>query len=181
VSAPPGLPGPDDWAPPAEGGHRRAGSRTPLVAVTLVVLAVATIVILRSGSGEVAPAEPDPGPTVTVAPGSTTPPVPTASGSASPVAGALTVSTHSIDLGRTATRATFNLVNTGELPVIYQLSSRTRWLSAGSIGGQLAGGNVMRVVVGADRSGLPRGRWSGRLLVTWDGGSATVAVSLDQE
>lgn len=181
MSAPHGLPGPDDWAPPADAGHRWAGRRATLVAVVVFLLAVAANALLWPGSDDAAPSEADPPPAVPVTRGKTTPPPRTASASSSPLPGALTVSTHSIDLGRTATRASFNLVNTGELPVIYQLSSRTRWLSVGSIGGELGGGSVTQVVVGADRSHLPEGTSTGRVLVTWDGGSATVTLSLDEE
>ena len=95
--------------------------------------------------------------------------------------GTLTVSTRSINLGRTSSQATFGLINTGDLPAIYQLSSRTRWLSVAPIGGALSGGGGRDVTVVADRSEVPEGRLRGRVLVTWDGGSATVTVSLDEE
>jgi RNA polymerase sigma factor (sigma-70 family) len=178
------------------GDHRWGAGRVTLAAVALLVLAVLATVLLWPDSDEsAAPLAGSPSTQATTAPTPALSPAPTASGTpdASPTPtptpsatpsqapGSLTVSTHSINLGRSASRDTFGLTNIGEVPVIYTVSVRAKWLSVTPIGGQVAGGDGARVTVTADRSRVREGRSNGTVEVSWDGGSATVTVSLDEE
>ena len=93
--------------------------------------------------------------------------------------GTLILSTRTISLGPTEPRADFDVANSGDLPTQYQVSTRARWLRLSSIGGSLGATDSVRVTVLADRTAVPAGTSSGVVHVTWDGGSATVRVSLD--
>ena len=196
---------PQEVAPAGSvGGHRFGAGRTTLAAVALLALVVAALVLLWPEPDDAAapahgtptvPAATPPAtaaplspaattagtPSGTATPTSSTTPSSTPSSASTQLPGTLTLSTRAIDLGRTATRASVGLTNTGELPVDYQVSSRTGWLSVGSIGGRLGGGDGTQVAVVADRTKVPEGTSTGRLLVSWDGGSAWVKVSLDEE
>jgi hypothetical protein len=112
-----------------------------------------------------------------------TTPTPSATPSSTPSlsAGALTVSTRSIDLGRSRTQASFGLSNSGEQPARSTVSSRTDWLTVSQIGGTVAGGDGRQIGLRADRRGLPEGRATGSVLVTWDGGREVVKVTLTEE
>jgi len=184
--------------PPAGtvGGHRWGVARVTLAAVILLALViVATVLFWPDPDEAAAPVAGTPGTQATSAPAAPLSPTATTSQSAPPtetppetssvtptlLPGTLMVSTRSINLGRTSSQATFGLINTGDLPAIYQLSSRTRWLRVAPIGGELSGGSGRDVTVVADRSEVSEGRSRGRVLVTWDGGSTTVTVSLDEE
>jgi hypothetical protein len=126
------------------------------------------------------PAAPAPGPATALPSG---PAKSDATTSATPtlLPGSLTLSTNSVDLGRSATRATFQVTNVGDLPVLFQVSSHATWLRVSPIGGGLSDGGDTRVTVVADRSKVREGSSTARVLVSWDAGSATVTVSLDEE
>jgi RNA polymerase sigma factor (sigma-70 family) len=183
------------------GGHRWGGPRVATVAAALLVLALLGTVLFWPDPDAAAPvADAEPTTSSSVAPATTAPPlsaVPTTSSPAeetpsptetpsatetpSQVAGTLTVSSRLIDLGRTATRGTFTVANTGDLPLVYTVSSRSRWLQVSPIGGKLGGGSDTRVTVGVDREDVPEGRSTGSVVLSWDGGSATVRVTLVEE
>jgi hypothetical protein len=65
--------------------------------------------------------------------------------------------------------------------VTYQVASRSSWLDVGSIGGRLAGGARGEVTVRADRTKVKEGRSTGRVVLTWEGGSVTLQVTLVEE
>jgi len=183
------------------GGTRFGAGRTTFAALALLALVVAALVLLWPQSDDtaddVSPTDATPtsqattAPTATaaVSPSPATESEPTPSQSQAPtpsetptqLPGTLTLSTRAIDLGRAASRGTFGLTNSGELPVDYQVSSHTPWLRLASIGGRLAGDYSTQVTVVADRSQVSEGVSRGRVLVTWDGGRAVVTVTLDEE
>jgi len=199
----PGEDGAYEWvggsAATGTGGHRSGGARLTMAAAVLLVLAVLGTVLLWPDTDAAAPTDAGPTTPVSVAPGASdlpTSPAPTASeptptpthtptpsASATPslLPGMLTLSTRSIDLGRTSTEGSFELSNTGEQPVVFQVSSRTRWLSASLIGGGISAGASREVIVRADRRGRPEGRSSGTVVVSWEGGRTTVRVTLVEE
>ena len=92
----------------------------------------------------------------------------------SPVPGALSVSTRSIHVSSTARSTSFGIANTGDLPVIYQVSTRTPWITTPAIGGSLGGETGSRVDVFVDRSAATKGRMTGTVVVSWDGGADVV-------
>jgi hypothetical protein len=192
-----------DGRPPGggTGGHRWGAGRVTTAAAVLFVLAVVGTVLLWPNSDDATPtSEPIPAlsdtpapPPSTAAPLSPTPaaasesadttPTPSATPSSTPSLspGSLTVSTRSIDLGRSRTQASFGLSNSGEQPARYTVSSRTDWLTVGQIGGTVSGGDSRQIGLRADRSDLPEGHATGSVLVTWDGGREVVKVTLTEE
>jgi RNA polymerase sigma factor (sigma-70 family) len=196
----PGADGSVEWldggAAATTGGHRWGGGRVTMAAVALLVLAVLGTVLLwpdteaaptvagptASGpAGPTASPQESPTPTATTSPDETPTPSPSASATPSLLPGELTVSTRSIDLGRNRSQASFGLANTGEQPVVFAVSSRTRWLRLSSIGGSVSGGGTSEVSLSADRRGLREGRSTGTVVVSWDGGRTTVRVTLVEE
>jgi hypothetical protein len=162
VTAPPGLPGPTDPELLERGPGWRAG-RVTAAAGAALVLGVLTGVAVW-------PDEDDPGATP-----ATSQPAPTVSPPTSRAPGAIAVSTHLVDL-RGASSGSFGIANIGDLPVLYQVSSRTRWLSVEPIGGQLAGHGGRRIDVRvAPITGL-EDRATGSVVVSWDGGTALVRI-----
>lgn len=199
---------PDDWldggGSASTGGHRwGAGRITTGATALLALLVLATVLFWPDPSDTAAPTQAGPSATAPVLPGPSVPPLSagvrtpaqtptqtptptpaqtaTASESPSRAPGVLEVAVRSLDLGRTATRGTFDLANTGDLPVDFQVASRTSWLSVGSIGGALAGGSTGEVAVRADRTEVDEGRSTGRIVLTWDGGSIALTVHLVHE
>lgn len=164
-------------------------------ATALLVLAVVAAVVFWTHDDD-APGTSDPAPaTVSAAPS-----IPAPAESADPAApvappgtpgvtsappaspsqaqGTVVVSTRSVDLGSTASTGSFGIANVGDLPVLYQVSSRTPWLSVEPIGGQLPGEGGRRVDIRADRAAVPEGTARGVVVVSWDGGTETVHVHL---
>lgn len=169
------------------------------VAAALLVLAVVAAVAFWAHTDDDAPGASDPAPaTVSAAPsipapaqsaGSVAPaPQGTATATRTPSSGpsqspsqapgTVVVSTRSVDLGSTATTGSFGIANVGDLPVLYQVSSKTPWLSVEPIGGQLPGEGGRRVDIRADRAAVPQGTARGVVVVSWDGGTETVHVHL---
>lgn len=184
------------------GGHRWSAARSTIAAVAVALFAIVAVVLLwPDAEGDPAPLHATPTPSAlpsTAVPSSTVPPpttastapsgdpTPSASPSASPsptlvAPAALTVSTRSIGLGTTGTRGTVRLGNSGDVPLDFRVASRSAWLTATPSTGQLAGGETASVVVRAQRAGVPEGRATGSVVVTWAGGTETVQVSLTQE
>ena len=95
--------------------------------------------------------------------------------------GTITVSSTSIDLGRRGSSASVTLTNPGGLPIGFQVTSGSGWLSASPSSGTLDPGKAARVDLRAARSRVSEGRSTGNLFITWKGGRATVNVSLDEE
>jgi RNA polymerase sigma factor (sigma-70 family) len=192
------LPGED--TPAGTGGHRWGGGRVTVAAAALLVLAVvATVLLWPDPNKAAAPVQATPtAPAVSTAPAQTlSPPAsespsasasesaspdasPTPSETPSQVPGTLTASTRTIDLGRTSSRSTVGVTNTGDLPVSYRVSSGTRWLSVAPATGEVAGGGSARIAIRADRSKVRVGRSTGSILIAWDGGSVKVSVSLEE-
>jgi RNA polymerase sigma factor (sigma-70 family) len=192
---------PDDWldggGAASTGSHRWGAARVTTGATALLALLVLATVMFWPDTDDIAaptqagasstptaPAGPatsaplSPAPSATAHSPATTPATTT---SPSQAPGLLEVAGRSLDLGRTASTGMFDLANTGDLPVTYQVASRTSWLSVGSIGGGLAGGTRGEISVRADRSKVPEGRATGRVVVTWDGGTIALTVRLDEE
>lgn len=191
--------------PPAAPSTGRGWTRTRpvvIVAALLLLLLIAAPVLLwaNDDDGDPSPAPPAPTPTETAddeptiggtptlspteAPSATPTPSPTVSASPtplvseSPAAAELTVSPLSIDLGRRASRGTFQVGNLVGEPLTYSVASRAGWLTASPTAGSLDGGDTGIVTVRADRSRLPEGRSTGRIVVTGAGKSITVTVTL---
>lgn len=185
------------------GGRRWAPARTTLTAAAVLVVLVLATVLFRSTADD-APAaldaadtsSPTVGPTTTAGTADDTPtPTAPATAAASPpspsattstpspsaVAGTLIASTSTIKLGRTATQGAFRLTNVGDLPVAYQVSPRAPWLTVPAIGGSLTGGTSSVIRLQVDRATVAEGVSTGRVVITWDGGSLVVGVSLDEE
>jgi hypothetical protein len=164
--------GPDEWldggASPPGGARSWRGRRIATAATALLALAVLPAVPLWPDGDHVDARVSSPTPTPTVA--ATRPQRP----------GALSVSARSLDLGRTLTSSSFGVANTGDLPVLYQVSSRTSWIGVEPIGGQLGAQSGRRIDVGVDRDAAPGGRATGTIVVNWDGGSVVVRVHVTQ-
>jgi hypothetical protein len=114
-------------------------------------------------------------------PSETPEPSATPSETSSLLPGTLSVSTRTVDLGRTQSSGSLGIANTGDLPVLYQVSSRTPWLSVSPIGGRLSGQGGRRIDLRVDRSAVPEGRSTGSVVLNWDGGRVLVAVRLTEE
>ena len=196
---------PGDWTERGSGtvGARRWGAAgiTSAAAALLVLAVLAAVLFWPQSEDAVAPTA-DPAPTLAVTPSTPTSPLPsspatsdapsetpqqtptpspTASPTPSLVPGALSVSTRSVDLGRSDSSGSFGLANTGDVPVLYQVSSRTSWLSVSPIGGQLGAQGGRRIDLRADRDAVPEGRSTGTVVVNWEGGSIVVQVRLVEE
>ena len=149
--------------------------------------AAAAAAALIAGSALLWPGGSD-DPTTTVAseqatsttPPPTASPTPTSDPTDGLLAGTITVSTQVIDLGRTRSSASVRLTNTGDQTRTYPVSTSKPWLTVSPASGPLPPGGSADVQVTADRSGLPEGPAIGALSITWDGGSAPVAVRLTQ-
>ena len=159
--------GPDEWldggASPPRGGRRRRRARVT-TATALLATALIGAVLLWPDADHVD------------APAATPAATPTATTTHPHRAGALSVSTRSLDLGRTLTSGSFGVANTGDLPVLYQVSSRTSWIGVEPIGGQLGAQSGRRIDVTVDRRAVPDGGAIGTIVVNWDGGSVVVRV-----
>jgi RNA polymerase sigma factor (sigma-70 family) len=183
----------------AVGARRWSAGRTTLAAAALLALIVLSSVLFWPEADQaVAPVDATPtaevtpapttasqSPTPTAAAPTVAPPTPaptvTPSETATQVPGSLIVSTRGINLGTTGTQARFLLTNIGDLPVTYQVSPRVPWLSLRAIGGKLAGGRGTETILQADRAAVREGVSTGRVVITWNGGSLTVRVTLDEE
>jgi RNA polymerase sigma factor (sigma-70 family) len=198
----PGGHPPDDWMERGSGtvGARRFGAAgiTTAAAALLVLAVLAAVMFWPDAEDAVAPAA-DPAitadvtPSTPAAPLSSAPatsektpseapePSPTPTGTPTLLPGTITVSTRSVDLGRTLSSGSFGIANTGDLPVLYQVSPRTPWLSVTQIGGRLPGQGGRRIDLRADRSAVHEGRSTGSVVLSWDGGSVVVQVRLVEE
>lgn len=182
------------------GGHRWGASRVSLVAAALLAVAIVATTLLWPGNGDTSPAQAEATGSASETPAGTAPPLSpapttaapsTPSGTESPsqspsesvtaAPGALTVSSGNVDLGRRSSRAAVDVRNTGGLPVSFTVDSRQRWLSASPASADLAGGATTRLAIRVDRSAIPEGRSTGRVVLTWAGGTATVEVTLEEE
>ena len=180
-------------------GARRFGAAaiTTAAAALLVLAVLAAVMFWPDAEDTVAPAA-DPAVTADVtpstpalpsstapatsdAPSGTPEPSPTSSATPTLLPGTITVSTRSIDLGLTRSSGSFGVANTGDLPVLYEVSSRTPWLSVSPASGRLSGQDGRRIDLRADRSAVPEGRSTGSVVLTWDGGSVVVQVRLTEE
>lgn len=153
-------------------GVRRWGAGVVVsTAAALIALAVLAVLLTRSDDHAAGPSPADPDPAIAPARAGPSPWVP-----ASQSPGVLVASTRAIDLGSTATTGSFGLANTGDLPTLYQVSSRTPWIAVEPIGGQLPGEGGRRVDVRVDRSAVGTGDVRGTVVVSWEGGSLVVHV-----
>jgi len=164
MSAPAGPPGHDGAEVAGPPAGRRRGTRTTLAVLGVLAVLAGGGLALSHGTDTAPPAaaalRPLPTPTVGSDPGT------------------LILSTTAIDLGTTGVRADFDLANVGDLATQYQVFTHTPWLRLSSIGGSLGATDSARVTVAAVRSAVPAGITSGTVVVTWDGGSARIRVSL---
>ncbi|MET3963646.1 RNA polymerase sigma factor (sigma-70 family) [Marmoricola sp. OAE513] len=122
----------------------------------------------------------------TLAPTTTAPTAPaTAEPSASEEptasAGTISVSTTSINLGTRGTRGIARLTNTGGSPVAFTVAPDSGWLSAVPGSGTLQPGASTTLSIRANRNRVEEGRSTGRVRIRWEDGSATVAVSLNEQ
>jgi RNA polymerase sigma factor (sigma-70 family) len=175
------------------GGHRWGAGRIGLGAAALLALVIlGTVLFWPEPDEAAAPIQATPSTQLTTAPTAPLSPAPTTSSTTSAVEpspstspsalpGSLTVSTRTVDLGRKASRAGIVLGNSGDLPVSYDVATRADWLAVSPADGLLDGGATARLTIRADRSGLAEGRSTGSLVITWDGGSVTVKVSVVEE
>ncbi|MCX6395253.1 MAG: sigma-70 family RNA polymerase sigma factor [Propionibacteriales bacterium] len=137
-----------------------------------------------ASSGGALPGLPTPGTTAdpTGGPGSAT-----ASPSAQPsvestqLPGTLALSTRSIDLGLTRTSGSVRVSGKGAVPVTFFASSNAAWLSASPSSDTVTGTSSTTMVVTANRGRVAEGTSTGRIQLTWNGGSATITVTLRQE
>lgn len=150
--------------------------------------AVAAVVVIGGTAATVALANDDKGPKdIAASSAPSTTPTPTES-LASPTPkpstatpGVLTLSTTSIALGKSASSSAFTLTNSGGSPVEYRLTSDAGWLSASPTSGTLEAGASAQISVRANRGSVDEGKSTGNIGVSWDTGSARVAVSLTEE
>ncbi len=184
------------------GGRRAAGLAA---GAALVVIAIVAVVLLWPSSERTTPVEDalptlSPGLPTAVAPSLPADPT-TATGSPSalpsgspsapatastavtgePGPGALTVSSGSIDLGRSATRDTVRLSNSGGTPLTFRASEGAGWLSVAPGQSSLGPGESTALTLRADRARVPEGASSARVTLSWEGGSVPVTVRIRQE
>jgi len=163
---------------PSEGVGLSPGQETTQVAPpTLSQSEQATVDVSVSPTEEVIPTpsdSPTDPPTTEPGPSDQDDPTPP------PAPGRLVASPLTLDLG-TAGDRTLTLTNMGGTAVSYDVSAADAWLAAAPASGTLKPGRSHAVTVSADRAGLPEGQSQGALTVTWDKGTAQIAVAAARE
>ncbi|GAA4821470.1 sigma-70 family RNA polymerase sigma factor [Nocardioides caeni] len=91
--------------------------------------------------------------------------------------GELTVSTRTVDLGRSDSARTITVGNAGGTALDFTTESRTSWLSIGP-GGSLDPESSRGLQITASRSGLSEGPHEGTVAVSWSGGTVVITVRL---
>jgi len=92
----------------------------------------------------------------------------------------LTVSPSSLDFGADLKEAAFTVANKGTAALNWVLKDNLPvWLSANPIRGTLQAGSSKAVTLKVDRGKLSPGTYAHTLLITSDGGNATVDVTMD--
>ncbi|MFL6022974.1 MAG: sigma-70 family RNA polymerase sigma factor [Marmoricola sp.] len=108
--------------------------------------------------------------------------LPTATaGTATAAPGALTVSTTTIDLGRTRSTGSFTVTNTGGTALSFLVSTGTGAITSSPASQILQPGASTVVHLTADRSALPEGKLSKPVSLTWGGGATGVTVLIQVE
>lgn len=194
---PPVAPAPDDDQ------HHRSGAWLIVAAVLLLVLGGGAVVLWASaGDDDIAAvdapvagtttaptAAPSPAAAPTSAVSSSAPTdstSPTASATATSATtvptlaapGDLQVSRRDLDLGLDASSGSVRLRNVGGTALDFTATPRAGWLTVSAGGGSLAPGAARDLRISADRSGLAEGRHSGRVSVSWSGGTVVITVRL---
>lgn len=95
--------------------------------------------------------------------------------------GTLTLSTRSVDLGATRTTASVRINGKGDVPVTFFATSTEDWLSASPQSDTVTSGSSTTMVLTANRGRVTEGGSTGRIRLSWNGGSATITVKLRQE
>lgn len=95
-----------------------------------------------------------------------------------PSTGNLTLSQNSLDFGNDVTTLTFDVTNSGNAALTWQLSEDVSWLSCNPTSGTTQAGEKASVVVTVDRKGLDRGNYAQTIAVSSNGGSAIINVNM---
>ena len=151
---------------PTSARHRWGAARVTTVTAAALALIGVAVLALRSGNAETR--------------ADRTPPAAPVVATRSPLPAALVVSTRSVHVEQPSTTTSFGIANTGDLPLIYQVSTRTPWIRAPGIGGSLGGGSGHRIDLLVDPSAGAEGEATGTVVLSWDGGpDVVVHVHMD--
>lgn len=96
-----------------------------------------------------------------------------------PAGSALEVTPLTLDFGDTDTNLSFDIKNTGQATMTWQVTEDVTWLSCTPASGSIPAGKMSSVIVTIDRSTLTKGTYTNTLVVTSnDGGSQTVRFTV---
>ncbi len=95
-----------------------------------------------------------------------------------PNTGNLSVSQNSLDFGNETTNLTFDIANTGNAPLKWQIAEDVTWLSCNPTSGTIHEGEKSSVVVTVNRNGLERGNYAQTIAISSDGGSTIITVNM---
>lgn len=95
-----------------------------------------------------------------------------------PNTGSLSVSQNTLDFGNETTTLTFDIKNTGNAPLNWQIAEDASWLTCNPTSGITQEGEKSSVIVTVDRNGLERGNYAQSIAVSSDGGSAVIIVNM---
>jgi hypothetical protein len=90
----------------------------------------------------------------------------------------LSVSQTTLDFGADATTLTFNIYNTGNAPLTWQVSEDVAWLNCSPTSGSINKEEQVSVIVNVDRTGLDRGNYAQTLAISSNGGSAVIRINM---
>lgn len=93
----------------------------------------------------------------------------------------LEVKSRTLDFGAETTTLTIDIANSGYSKLEWQVSENVSWLSCLPTSGSTQPDGNSSVVVTVNRSGLERGSYSQTIVITSNGGSATIQVTLSVE
>lgn len=95
-----------------------------------------------------------------------------------PNIGNLTVSQNLLDFGNETTTLTFDIANTGNAVLKWQIAEDITWLSCNPSSGATQEGEKSSVIVSVNRNGLERGNYAQTIAVSSDGGSSVIIVNM---
>ena len=93
---------------------------------------------------------------------------------------ALSFNPSSLDFGFTETTKTFDITNSGNGTLTWNLSSNQSWLKVAPINGNTINA-ASQITVAVDRTGLNAGNYSGSIAITSNGGNGSVSVNIGVE
>lgn len=98
--------------------------------------------------------------------------------SLTPSTSSLSVSQTKLDFGNDVTNLSFDISNPGYAALTWQIAEDCAWFSCSPSSGTVQAGEKTAVVVTVNREGMERGNYSQTLVVSSNGGSATITVNM---